>query len=325
LSFFRTSNNNEGFDQQKMARVIITGATGFIGKALCSRLLKEGYEVIALSRSKEKGEKILGTEVKVVQWDGRSFQGWLDYANGAYAVVNLAGENIGAGRWTPKRKKAILQSRLDAGRAVVEAVNSVEKKPAVIIQASAIGYYGNRGDEIVDESSMPGEGFLVDVVKQWEDSTKEVEPQKIRRVVIRSSVVLGKDGGVFLRLAKPFRLFVGGHLGSGKQWFSWIHLEDEVNAILFLIQREDLKGVFNLSAPHQMIQKDFSHILGKIMKRPSWFPVPGFVLRTIFGKMAKETLLSGQRVSPKQLLDGGFRFLYPEAELAIEEILGKKV
>ncbi len=306
-----------------MVRIMVIGATGFIGKALCPRLLEEGYEVIALSRSKEKGEKILGTQVKVVEWDGRSGKGWLDYANGAHAVVNLAGENIGAGRWTPKRKKAILQSRLDAGRAVVEAAKSVEKKPAVIIQASAIGYYGSRGDEIVDESSPPGEGFLVDVVKQWELSTKEVESQKIRRVIIRSSVVLGKEGGVFLRLVKPFRFFVGGHLGSGKQWFSWIHLEDEVNAILFLIKREDLKGVFNLAAPHQMTQKDFVRIMGKIMKRPSWLPVPGFVLRTIFGEMAKETLLSGQRVRPKRLLDGGYRFLYPEAELALMEILGK--
>jgi uncharacterized protein (TIGR01777 family) len=151
-----------------------------------------------------------------------------------------------------------------------------------------------------------------------------VEPQKIRRVIVRSSVVLGKEGGVFLRLVKPFRFFVGGHLGSGEQWFSWIHLEDEVKAILFLIQREDLEGVFNLTAPHQLIQKDFVRIMGKIMKRPSWLPVPAFALRTIFGKMAKETLLSGQRVSPKRLLDGGYQFLYPEAELALKEILEKK-
>lgn len=308
-----------------MARIIVTGATGFIGQALCFRLQEEGYEVIALSRSKEKGEKILGTQVKVVEWDGRSCQGWLDYANGAQAVVNLAGENIGAGRWTPKRKKAILQSRLDAGRAVVEAANSVDKKPGVIIQASAIGYYGSCRDEIVDESSLPGEGFLVDVVKQWELSTKEVESQKIRRVIIRSGIVLGKEGGVFLRLVKPFRFFVGGHLGSGKQWFSWIHLEDEVKAILFLIQREDLNGVFNLSAPQQLIQKDFFHVLGKIMRRPSWLPVPGFVLRLIFGEMAKETLLSGQRVVPRRLMEAGYQFLFPQAELAIKEILGKNV
>lgn len=308
-----------------MARIIVTGATGFIGKALCFRLLEEKYDVVALSRSKEKGEKIFGTDATVVEWDGKSSEVWQDYANGAYAVVNLAGENIGSGRWTPKRKQSILQSRLDAGRAIVEAAKSVEKKPRVIIQASAIGYYGSRGDEIIDESSSPGESFLVEVVKKWEQSTQGVESLKIRRVIIRSSIVLGKEGGVFLRLVKPFRLFVGGHLGSGKQWFSWIHLEDEVKAILFLIEREDLSGVFNLTAPHQLIQKDFFHILGKIMKRPSWFPVPGFVLRLIFGEMAKDTLLSGQRVAPRRLLEASYRFLYPQAELAIKEILGKNV
>jgi uncharacterized protein (TIGR01777 family) len=306
-----------------MARIIVTGATGFIGKALCFRLLEKKYDVVALSRSKKKGEKIFGTDATVVEWDGKSSEVWQDYANGAYAVVNLAGENIGSGRWTPKRKQSILQSRLDAGRAIVEAAKSVEKKPRVIIQASAIGYYGSRGDEIIDESSLPGESFLVEVVKKWEQSTQGVESLKIRRVIIRSSIVLGKEGGVFLRLVKPFRLFVGGHLGSGKQWFSWIHLEDEVKAILFLIERGDLSGVFNLTAPHQLIQKDFFHILGKIMKRPSWFPVPGFVLRLIFGEMAKETLLSGQRVIPRQLLEAGYRFLYPQAELAIKEILGE--
>jgi len=308
-----------------MARIIVTGATGFIGKALCFRLLEEKYDVVALSRSKEKGEKIFGTDATVVEWDGKSSEVWQDYANGAYAVVNLAGENIGSGRWTPKRKQSILQSRLDAGRAIVEAAKSVEKKPRVIIQASAIGYYGSRGDEIIDESSSPGESFLVEVVKKWEQSTQGVESLKIRRVIVRSSIVLGKKGGVFLRLVKPFRLFVGGHLGSGKQWFSWIHLKDEVKAILFLIEREDLSGVFNLTAPHQLIQKDFFHILGKIMKRPSWFPVPGFVLRLIFGEMAKDTLLSGQRVAPRRLLEAGYRFLYPQAELAIKEILGKNV
>jgi len=307
-----------------MARIIVVGATGFIGKALCFRLLEEKYDVVALSRSKEKGERIFGTDATVVEWDGKSSEVWQGYANNAYAVVNLAGENIGSGRWTPKKKQSILQSRLDAGRAIVEAAKAVEKKPRVIIQASAIGYYGSRGDEVIDESSSPGDGFLAEVVKKWEQSTQGVESQKIRRIIIRSSLVLGKEGGVFLRLVKPFRFFVGGHLGSGKQWFSWIHLEDEVNAILFLMQKEDLNGVFNLTAPHQLIQKDFFHILGKIMRRPSWFPVPGFVLRLIFGEMAKDTLLSGQRVIPKRLLEAGYRFLYPQAELALKDILEKK-
>jgi uncharacterized protein (TIGR01777 family) len=308
-----------------MNRVVVTGATGFIGKALCFRLLEEKYEVVALSRSKEKGEKVFGTDAKVIEWDGKSSEVWQDYANNAYAIVNLAGENIGSGRWTAEKKQSIIQSRLDAGKAVVEAVKSVEKKPKVIIQASAIGYYGLREDEIIDESFSAGEGFLANVVKKWELSTQEVESHKTRRVIIRSGVVLGKEGGAVLRLIKPFRLFVGGHLGSGKQWFSWIHLEDEIKAILFLMQREDLKNVFNLTAPHQLIQKDFARIMGKVMKRPSWFPVPGFVLRPVFGEMAKEMLLSGQRVVPRRLLEAGYRFVYPQAELALNEILGKTI
>jgi uncharacterized protein (TIGR01777 family) len=308
-----------------MNRVVVTGATGFIGKALCFRLLEEKYEVVALSRSKEKGEEVFGTDAKVIEWDGKSSEVWQDYANNAYAIVNLAGENIGSGRWTAEKKQSIIQSRLDAGKAVVEAVKSVEKKPKVIIQASAIGYYGLREDEIIDESFSAGEGFLANVVKKWELSTQEVESHKTRRVIIRSGVVLGKEGGAVLRLIKPFRLFVGGHLGSGKQWFSWIHLEDEIKAILFLMQREDLKNVFNLTAPHQLIQKDFARIMGKVMKRPSWFPVPGFVLRPVFGEMAKEMLLSGQRVVPRRLLEAGYRFVYPQAELALNEILGKTI
>ncbi|NIM58651.1 MAG: NAD-dependent epimerase/dehydratase family protein, partial [Candidatus Aminicenantes bacterium] len=171
-----------------MARIIVTGATGFIGKALCFRLIEEKYDVVALSRSKEKGEKIFGTDAIVVEWDGKSAEVLQKYINGAYAVVNLAGENIGSGRWTPKRKQSILQSRLDAGKAIVVAVKSAEKKPRVIIQASAIGYYGSRGDEIIDESSSPGDGFLVEVVKKWEQSTREVETHKVRRVIIRSSI-----------------------------------------------------------------------------------------------------------------------------------------
>jgi uncharacterized protein (TIGR01777 family) len=304
-----------------MARVIITGATGFIGKALCRRLAEQGYEIIALSRNLEKGKKVLGKDVQVVEWNGKNSRGWLGYVEGAQAILNLAGESLASGRWTEEKKQSILQSRLDAGKAVVEAARLAKKKPKVFVQASAIGYYGLRRDEVCDESSSPGEGFLSQVSRKWELSTQEVEAQKIRRVIIRTGIVLGREGGAFVRLEKPFRLFVGGPLGSGKQWFSWIHLDDEVNAIIFLMEREDSSGVFNLTAPHPVLQKDFSRTLGKVMKRPSWLPVPGFLLRLLFGAMAKESLLSGQRVVPLRLLDSGFRFLYPELESALKEIL----
>jgi uncharacterized protein (TIGR01777 family) len=306
-----------------MPRVIIAGATGFIGKELCRRLAERGYEIIALSRNLEKGKKVLGKDVQVVEWNGKNSQGWLGHVEDCQALLNLAGENLASGRWTEKKKQSVLQSRLDAGRAVAGAARLAKRKPKVVVQASAVGYYGPRRDEVCDESSSPGEGFLSEVSQKWEFSTQEVEAQGIRRVIIRTGIVLGREGGAFVRLEKPFRLFGGGSLGSGKQWFSWIHLDDEVNAIIFLIEREDLSGVFNLTAPHPVRQKEFSRTLGKVMKRPSWLPVPGFLLRLLFGAMAKETLLSGQRVVPSRLLDSGFQFLYPELESAFKEILGK--
>jgi uncharacterized protein (TIGR01777 family) len=304
-----------------MKRVIVTGATGFIGKALCFRLAEEGYEVVALTRSLEKGKKLFGNKATAAKWDGQSAETWLDFVDGALAIVNLAGENIGSGRWTPQKKQSILQSRLDAGQAVVEAVKSVEKKPEVVIQASAIGCYGSRADELIDENSSPGEGFLASVVKEWELSTQGVESQDVRRVVIRSGVVLDLEGGAFLRLLKPFRLFAGGPLGSGRQWFSWIHLADELEAILFLLKRHDLQAVFNLTAPESLMQKDFARLLGKILRRPSWLPAPGFMLRLFLGEMAEEMLLVSQRVAPRRLLEAGFSFRYPQMELALREIL----
>lgn len=306
-------------------RFIITGATGFIGKALCRELTEVGYEVVALSRNRETGAKILGEKVKVAKWDGKTAKSWGNLADRAYAVINLAGENISSGRWTDKRKKVILESRLNSGKAAVEAVRQAKEKPKVVIQASAIGYYGSHGDEIVDEDFPPGKGFLPEVAQQWELSTKAVELVGVRHIIIRTGIVLGKDEGAFPRLALPFRLFVGGRLGKGEQWFSWIHLKDEVRAIRFLIEKEDLEGVFNLAAPGAVKEKDFARILGKVLRRPSWFSVPGFLLRLLFGEMAEGALLTGQRVVPKRLLDAGFEFLYPEAEHALREILGEKL
>jgi len=301
-------------------RVIILGATGFIGRALCKFLMGAGYEVVALTRNKNRGREILGKGIEVVEWDSKSAEGWESHANGAYAIINLAGENLSSGKWTQKRKEAILESRLKAGKAVNMAIQLVQSKPKVVVQASAIGYYGSRSDEILNESSLSGEGFLPEVAKEWEDSTKEIEP-KVRRIIIRTGLVLGRGGGVLSRLIRPFRFLLGGPPGSGKQWFSWIHLDDEVGAIRFLMEREDLQGVFNLTAPEQLMMKDFYRLLGKTMRRPSWLPIPGIVLRLLFGEMAQETILSGQRVVPKRLMEAGYKFSYPKAEEALEEIL----
>jgi|GEM_PF-126699 len=276
-------------------RVIITGATGFIGRALSKRLVASGYQVVGLSRDLERGRRILGEKITILEWDGQSAEGWGRQADGAYGVINLAGESIASGRWTEKKKQRIVRSRLDAGRAVSDAIAGAKSKPGVVIQSSGIGYYGSRGDEMVDESSPAGEGFLPDLAKEWEGSTKGVEALGVRQVTIRTGIVLGKDGGALPRLLTPFRFFIGGQLGSGRQAFPWIHVADQVEAICFLLENEKLRGAFNLAAPEQISMKQFCRTLGRVVGRPCWLHVPGFVLRLLYGQMADEALLSGQK------------------------------
>jgi len=303
-------------------KVVITGSTGFIGRALAGDLTGSGHEVVALSRNADKARRVFGDEITVAQWDGKGATGWAEHADGAGAIVNLAGESISSGRWTRSKKARILESRLAAGRAVVEAISQASAKPKVVIQSSGIGYYGSRSDEIVDESASAGSGFLPEVARKWEASTKEVREMGVRQIVIRTGIVLGSQGGALPRLLPPFRLFVGGPLGSGTQYFPWIHLSDEVKAIRFLIERDDLEGPFNLVAPQSLTMKDFCGALGKVMRRPSWLRVPGFALRLAFGRMAQEVLLSGQRAIPKRLTEAGYEYSYPSAESALREILG---
>ena len=300
-------------------RVVITGATGFIGGALCKALHKD-YEVIALSRDAGRAAKSVGETAKVIEWDGRTTGSWFKQANGAFAIINLAGENVASGRWNESKKAGILHSRLDSAKAVLDAIKQVDKKPAVVIQASAIGYYGPRSDEQLDETSTPGKGFLANVCRRIESSAEEIEGVGVRCVVIRTGVVLGRDGGAFARLVKPFRFYLGGYLGSGRQWFSWIHLDDEIAAIKFLLENEHLKGVFNLTAPQPVTMKEFCKILGKVLHRPAWLNVPAFAARLAFGEMADEMLLSGQKVLPKRLLNTGFDFKYTNVEQALNDI-----
>ncbi len=300
-------------------RVVITGATGFIGRALCKALHKD-YEVIALSRDASRAAKSIGEMAKIIEWDGRTTGSWYKQANGAFAIINLAGENVASGRWNESKKAGILHSRLDSSRAVLEVIKQADKKPTVVILASAIGYYGSRQDEPLDETSTPGKGFLANLCRRVESYAEEIEGVGVRCVVIRTGVVLGRDGGAFAKLVKPFRFFLGGHLGSGRQWFSWIHLEDEVKAIKFLLENEHHKGVFNLTAPEPVTMKEFCKILGKVLHRPAWLNVPALAARLAFGEMADEMLLSGQKVLPKRLLNTGFDFKYTNVEQALNDI-----
>ena len=301
-------------------RVIVTGATGFIGSALC-RELEGSYEVVALSRDAERASRSVGDSARVVEWDGRTAGGWACEVEGALAVVNLAGDNIASGRWTESKKRSILRSRLDCSRAVADAVKRARAKPRVVVQASAIGYYGDRGDEELDESSGSGAGFLSDVCRQSEGFAAEFEGMGVRCAVIRTGVVLGRAGGALPRLMQPFRYYLGGHIGSGRQWFSWINLEDEVAAIRFLLEHEDMKGVFNLTSPQPVTMKEFCRELGRAMCRPAWLAAPIFVARLALGEMAAEMLLAGQRVLPRRLLDAGFEFKCSKVQSALDDIL----
>ncbi len=303
-------------------RTIITGGTGLIGRALVDSLLADGHEVMVLSRKPTRAAG-LPASVKVEGWDGRTAQGWGRWADGVGAIINLAGENIAAGRWTVEHKRRIIDSRLNAGRAVVEAVRAAAVKPAVLVQASAVGYYGPRGDEEITEDTGAGHDFLAQqVAVPWEESTAPVEALGVRRVIIRTGVVLSQKGGALPRMLLPFKFFMGGPWGSGRQWFPWIHLADEVAAIRFLVDNPAARGAFNLSAPTPLPNAAFSRVLGKVIGRPAFMPTPAFALRLVLGEMAT-MLLDGQRAVPRRLQTLGFGFKFPEAETALRDILSR--
>jgi uncharacterized protein len=306
--------------EENTMRVIVLGGTGLIGKALVAGLVKDGYAVVVLSRDPRRYSGRLPAGVQLQGWDGRSAQGWSHLADGAAALVNLAGESIGSGRWTAARKKSILESRVNAGKAVVEAVDAAQDKPRVVIQASAVGYYGSRRDEIVTEQDGPGDDFQSGVCQAWEASTLAVEAAGVRRAVIRSGVVLSLKGGAFPLMLLPFRLFVGGKTGSGAQWLSWIHLADEIAAIRFLIKNPQASGVFNLSAPNPLTNAALSRLIGEVMHRPALLPAPAFAVRAVLGEMST-LILDGQRVVPERLQALDFIFQYPQAEGALRALL----
>lgn len=292
-------------------RSIILGGSGFIGTALAQHLLQAGHEVLLVSRRPGAGRGGL----QAVGWDELS--GHIDADT---AIVNLAGEDI-AGRWTEQRRQRILQSRVGSGLRLVQAVAQAKAKPLVVVQGSAVGWYGP-GTAPVDESAPAGQGFLADVCRQWEPSSAAVEIHGVRRVIVRTGIVLGRGGGMLARMLPAFRAFVGGHPGNGRQMLSWIHLRDQVRAIEFLMGRQDLAGPFNLTAPRPVDMRVFCQAMGKVLNRPSWLPIPATLLRLVLGRMAEEMLLSGQNVLPQRLLDAGFQFNFPNVEAALEDVLG---
>ncbi|TKJ36151.1 MAG: TIGR01777 family protein [Planctomycetes bacterium B3_Pla] len=302
-------------------RILITGATGFIGRPLSIELAKAGYEVVALSRRRAEAQSMFGGRVKVVEWDAATAGEWSELIDGALGIVNLVGENIGTGRWTQKKKQLILDSRLNAGSLLTEAIRNVEHKPQVLIQASGVGYYGDRGDELLDENSSIGSGFLADVARQWEASVRDVEALGVRLAIIRLGVVLGPHGGVMSRLIPPFRFFLGGHPGSGRQWLPWVHIEDVIGAVRLFLDNADCKGPFNVTAPDPTLSNDFYNLLGKAMHRPAIFPMPAFALKLALGEVATELLLPSTRVVPTKLLEAGYKFKFSDPLAAFKDIL----
>jgi len=301
-------------------KVIITGGTGLIGSALAKSLTQENHEVIVLSRSPKKARN-LPPAVQVVEWDGKSARGWGHLADGAEAVINLAGESIGDGRWTAERKRRIRNSRLNAGLAGVEAIEAAENKPKVLIQSSAVGYYGPSNGREIAEDTAAGNDFLAQICVEWEESTAAVEDMDgVRRVIIRSGVVLSTEGGAFPRMLLPFKMFAGGPIGSGKQGLSWIHLADQVAAIRFLIEHPDASGPFNLTAPNPLTNAQFGKALGKALHRPAIMPTPSFAMKLAFGEMSL-VLLEGQQTVPQRLQELGFTFEFPKAEGALRDLV----
>jgi uncharacterized protein (TIGR01777 family) len=306
-------------------KVVIAGGTGVIGRALIANLTGNGYEIIVLSRNPDKHREALLEGVQIAYWDGLSNGVWANIVDGADTVINFAGENLaGEGflpeRWTSDKKKRLRQSRINSGRAIVEAIAAAKQKPKVLVQSSAIGYYGPRDDEPITESDPAGDDFLASIAVEWEACTEAVESFGVRRVIIRTGLIQTLEGGPLTRMYLPYKLFGGMYFGDGQQYWSWIHLDDEIRAIRFLLENDQARGPFNLTAPNPVTCRDFGKTLGKVMGRPSYMPVPGFALKLVIGEVAT-IVLDGQKVLPKKLEELGFSFQFAEVEKALQDII----
>ncbi len=299
-------------------KVVVSGGTGYNGRALCKGLLRAGHEVRVTTRDEEAARRRAPSRVELVH--PGSPEGWADAVRGCDAVINLAGESIADGRWTPGRKQALQRSRVATTRSLVDACGAIDERPSVFISASAVGYYGPSGNDKLDETAPAGDDFLARLCVAWEDEAGRATELGMRLVVPRIGVVLGDGGGALERMVIPFRMFVGGPIGSGKQWLSWVHRHDVVALLIDALTNDRMQGPVNAVAPDARTMADFSRALGAAMRRPSWIPVPSFALRLALGEMA-EMLLTGQRVVPAAAEAAGYRFRYRSLGDALAEIL----
>lgn len=303
-------------------RIVVTGGTGFIGRPLCQRLVGLGHAVTVLTRNPGAARSVLDPRMSVIGWEG--FRGPTDGLMAALGdgdvIINLAGAPIAAGRWNAQVKDRLRQSREGTTSALVAALSKLPTRPVLLISASAIGYYGSRGDEPLTEESPSGAGFLASLCREWEAAARAAERLGVRVVLPRIGVVLGRHGGALAKMLPAFRMGLGGPVGSGAQWMSWIHLDDLIELLLFLLN-EAVGGPVNATAPHPVTNREFARTLGRTLGRPAWARVPAPVLRLLLGEMAEELLLTGQRVLPHRAEALGFRFRYPTLSEALGAIL----
>ncbi|WP_448564871.1 thylakoid membrane protein ThyD [Trichothermofontia sp.] len=306
-------------------KIAITGATGFVGQRLVERASAAGHELWVLTRRSEVAQRLFPPatfpQLTVVAYTPTEPGPWQQTLSGCDAVVNLAGAAIADERWTPARKQVILDSRQLTTRNLVAAIAQANPKPQVLVSASAIGYYGTSETARFDETSPPAKDFLAQVCQAWEAEAKAVEASGVRLVILRNGIILGM-GGAIAKMLPPFKLFLGGPIGSGRQWFSWIHRDDGVNLILKAITDTRMVGVYNATAPNPVRMAEFCQVLGDVLHRPSWLPVPDVVLHTILGDAA-QVVLEGQQVIPDRTIASGFTYQYPQVREALVEILAK--
>ena len=304
-------------------KIAITGATGFIGSRLVEQLSRNRHEIVVFSRNTTNADQCFPkrkfSNLNIVNYDPRQSGDWQQAISGCDAVVNLAGEPI-AERWTTAYKQAILESRQLLTRKLVEAIHQATVKPKVLVSASAIGYYGTSETKTLTEESPAGQDFLSQVCQAWEAEAKKVEREGVRLAIVRIGIVLG-NGGALAKMLPPFKLFAGGPIGSGRQWFSWIHRDDLVGLIETILENPQLEGIFNGTAPNPVRMAELCQILGEVLNRPSWLPVPNLALELLLGEAAK-VVLEGQQVLPQRpQADANFHYQYPTVKAALQEIL----
>ena len=304
-------------------KVAITGATGFVGSRLVEKLHTEGHQILVLTRNPTRAQQqfpaLTFPKVEIIAYTPLESGAWQTAISGYDGIVNLAGAPIADSRWTPERKREILDSRQIGTRKIVEAIAQAPERPVVLVNSSAIGFYGTSETATFDETSSSGSDFLAEVCQAWEAEAQKVKAVGTRLVILRTGIVLGK-GGAVAKMLLPFRLFAGGPIGSGRQWFSWIHREDLVSLILQALTQPSFEGAYNATAPHPVRMSEFSQVLGEVMQRPSWLPVPSFALEALLGDAA-QVVLQGQQVLPKRTEATGFQYQFPQVKPALAEVL----